>query len=507
MNRLLSRCFSSSSRKVVLVGRPNVGKSTLFNRLVGGRTAIVSRIPGTTRDSREAIGNLAGLEFDAIDTGGLEEGDKGSMEQAITDMTARAVGHAGIVLFMIDALEGVTQADVTFARWLRRRIHDKTQIHVVANKTEGIITSPDTSIWDQISADATRLGFGLPIPLSAEHGEGMVDLFHVISDRFGEDDNNSDESKKRQMRIAILGQPNVGKSTLVNAMMGEDVVMTGPTPGLTRDAVKLDLKGADIAIYDTAGIRKASRRDHTIPHETLAVTRAMQAMEDAHITVLLIDGQSGEIPRQDLSLISSIIEEGRGLVVAVTKCDVLPCRETALEGVFQTLQNYLSYSQVGVIPVVAISAITGEGMNDLMPTVQRTHECWERRVSTHKLNQWVRRYLTLMPMPFGFRVKYATQVSTRPPTFSFFCNRDALPETHIRSLKNALREEFDIHGVTVRVQIRKRSSEVSTRKKEKREQKNRSSKVRLKVGRGDTAMSRRDRNRRKSRKKRGVATV
>jgi GTPase len=491
----IRRFSSSQSRNVVLVGRPNVGKSTLFNRLVGGRTAIVSRIPGTTRDSRQAEANLAGLEFVAIDTGGLEEGAKGSMEEAITNMTARAVGHAGVVIFMIDAKDGVTDADVSFARWLRRRIpNPKTQIHVVANKTEGIITSPDTTTWDQISADATRLGFGLPIPLSAEHGDGLVDLYHVISQRFDMNENHedTDETKRRrQMKIAILGQPNVGKSTLVNAMMGENVVMTGPTPGLTRDAVKVDMKGSNIAIYDTAGIRRASKRDHTIPHETLAATRAIRTMENAHITVLLIDGQSGSIPKQDLSLISAIIEEGRGLVVAVTKCDQIPCRETALEGVSQTLQNHLSYSQVGEIPVVAVSSITGEGISDVMPAVERAHECWERRVSTHRLNQWIRRYVALMPMPSGFRVKYATQVSSRPPTFSLFCNRDVLPETHIRSLKNALRDEFDIHGVTVRIQIRKRSSDVSIRKSEKREQKSRSSKVRLKPGRGDTAMSRR----------------
>ena len=442
----------------------------------------MSRIPGTTRDSRQAEASLAGLEFTAIDTGGLEEGSKGSMEEAITNMTARAVGHAGLVVFMIDALDGVTDADITFSRWLHRRIPDPdTQIHVVANKTEGIITSPDTTTWDQISSDATRLGFGLPIPLSAEHGDGLVDLFHIISERFessSESSSSSSSSKStRQMKIAILGQPNVGKSTLVNAMMGENVVMTGPTPGLTRDAVKVDMEGTNIAIYDTAGIRKASKRDHTIPHETLAATRAIRTMEDAHITILLIDGQSGTIPKQDLTLISTIIEEGRGLVVAVTKCDQIPCRDTALEGVSQTLQNHLSYSQVGDIPVVAVSSITGEGISEVMPAVERAHECWERRVSTHKLNQWIRRYVALMPMPSGFRVKYATQVSSRPPTFSLFCNRDTLPETHIRSLKNALRDEFDIHGVTVRVQIRTRRSEVSMRKSEKREQNSRDSKV------------------------------
>ena len=254
------------------------------------------------QEIEQAEASLAGLEFTAID-GRIGGRIKGSMEEAITNMTARAVGHAGLVVFMIDALDGVTDADITFSRWLQentRSGHSDTG----SKQNRGIITSPDTTTWDQISSDATRLGFGLPIPLSAEHGDGLVDLFHIISERFessSESSSSSSSSKStRQMKIAILGQPNVGKSTLVNAMMGENVVMTGPTPGLTRDAVKVDMEGTNIAIYDTAGIRKASKRDHTIPHETLAATRAIRTMEDAHHDSL-IDGQSGTI-RSKISL-------------------------------------------------------------------------------------------------------------------------------------------------------------------------------------------------------------
>lgn len=481
---------SIEHRTVALVGRPNVGKSTLFNRLVGGRSAIVSRVPGTTRDSRSGEANLAGLTFTAIDTGGLEEAEKGTMANAITDMTSSTVGRSGLVLFMIDAVEGLTHDDVHFARWLRRRVSPHTPIRLVANKTEGMMMMPDDGPWEDLSVEASRLGFGYPIPVSAEHGDGLIDMYHVLAETFGEEGTSERRDTKRKRRenvssdtkvhakkdlyrpketleFAILGQPNVGKSTLVNYLKGEDRVLTGPTPGLTRDVIAVTLDDG-LVVHDTAGIRRASKREHGIPHETLAVTRSLRTMETTDVSVLLVDGQTGMIPKQDMSLLSSIVEEGRGVVVAVTKCDLIPSFDDAFEGVSQTLRNHISYAQVGEIPIVAISALTGEGVVDLIPTIRRAQVSRERHVPTHKLNKWLRRFTALQSLGHGVRIKYMTQVGIRPPTFSLFANRSDLPESIVRSITNALRDEFDIHGVALRLNVRHRGQDDGRRRRVKR---------------------------------------
>jgi GTP-binding protein len=433
---------------VVIAGRPNVGKSTLFNRLAGRRMALVADTPGVTRDRKEAEALLRGRRVRLVDTGGLEEAAPETLAGRLRSGAAAATEVADVVLFVVDARAGVTPADRHFAEWLRRQ---GRQVLLVANKAEG--RSTQSSVLE-----AFELGLGEPIAVSAEHGEGIADLMSEITDRLpAEDAEEPDEGGgARPLKLAIVGRPNVGKSTLLNRLVGEERVLTGPEPGLTRDAIAVLLgdKGGPIELVDTAGLRRRARIE--APLEKLAVGAAIGALKLAEVVVLVVDAVDG-LHDQDLQIAQLIEREGRACVLALNKWDAVADRQATRRAITERLED--SLAQMRGIPVVTFSALTGAGLDKLLPAVRRAHEVWNTRLATATLNRWFEQALARHPPPLvsGRRLKlrYITQAKARPPTFVVFGTRaERLPEDYQRYLVNGLREAFELPGTPIRLQLR-----------------------------------------------------
>ena len=433
---------------VVIAGRPNVGKSTLFNRLAGRRMALVADTPGVTRDRKEAEALLRGRRVRLVDTGGLEEAAPETLAGRLRSGAAAATEVADVVLFVVDARAGVTPADRHFAEWLRRQ---GRQVLLVANKAEG--RSTQSSVLE-----AFELGLGEPIAVSAEHGEGIADLMSEITDRLpAEDAEEPDEGGgARPLKLAIVGRPNVGKSTLLNRLVGEERMLTGPEPGLTRDAIAVLLgdKGGPIELVDTAGLRRRARIE--APLEKLAVGAAIGALKLAEVVVLVVDAVDG-LHDQDLQIAQLIEREGRACVLALNKWDAVADRQATRRAITERLED--SLAQMRGIPVVTFSALTGAGLDRLLPAVRRAHEVWNTRLATATLNRWFEQALARHPPPLvsGRRLKlrYITQAKARPPTFVVFGTRaERLPEDYQRYLVNGLREAFELPGTPIRVQLR-----------------------------------------------------
>jgi GTP-binding protein len=433
---------------VVIAGRPNTGKSTLFNRLAGRRIALVADTPGVTRDSKDAEARLRGRTVRLIDTAGLEEAAPATLAGRMHAGSASAVSQADLVLFVLDARSGVTPADEHFAQWLRRQ---GKPVLLVANKAEG--RTATSSILDAYS-----LGLGDPVGVSAEHGEGVADLMSEIVGRLPPEPASPDASgDDRPLKLAIVGRPNAGKSTLINRLLGAERMITGPEPGLTRDAVATilsDDQGRAVELVDTAGLRRRARVEQ--PLEKMSVGSAIQALKMAEVVVLTLDAAEG-IHDQDLQIARLIEREGRACIVALNKWDAVTDRNAARKAIMERLED--SLAQMKGIPVVTLSALTGAGVDRLLPAVRHAHEVWNKRVPTGELNRWFEHALEAhqAPLVSGRRLKlrYVTQAKARPPTFVVFGTRaEQTPEDYSRYLVNSLRETFKLPGTPIRLQLR-----------------------------------------------------
>lgn len=461
--------------KVAIIGRPNVGKSTLFNRLVGRKLALVDDTPGVTRDRRVHPAKLYDLHFDVIDTAGFEDAPASSLPGRMRAQTEIAIGEADLIFFLIDAKAGLLPDDRTFADVVRR---SGKPVVLVANKAEargaegGMLES-----WE--------LGLGEPIPVSAEHGQGMPDLRDAVIEAlgaaraFGEDDDDADDiadsdvligeditqsdadevpayDETKPMRIAVVGRPNAGKSTLINALIGEERLLTGPEAGITRDSISVDWdwRGRHMKLFDTAGMRRKARVQEKL--EKLSVADGLRAIRFAEIVIIVFDAT---IPfeKQDLQIVDLIAREGRAPVIAFNKWDMIDEPQRVLAELREKAERLLP--QVRGIQAVTVSAETGRGLDKLMDAVLRTHKVWNGRVSTGKLNRWLEGILAHHPPPAvagrRLKIKYVTQAKTRPPGFVVSCSRpDAVPQSYVRYLTNSLREAFDMPGVPIRIALR-----------------------------------------------------
>ena len=438
---------------VAIVGRPNVGKSTLFNRLVGKRLALVDDRPGVTRDRREGEAKLLGLDFRVIDTAGFEDEDPQSLPGRMRKQTEAAVREADAALFLVDAREGLTPLDEEIGRWLRV---ETTPVVVVANKAEG--RAAEAGILETY-----RLGLGEPVVISAEHGEGVADLFeairpHVEHEHFEAQEDAVDA--EHPLQLAIVGRPNAGKSTLVNRMLGEERMITGPEAGITRDSISLDWQweGRPVRLVDTAGLRKRAKIDDKLERLSAADTR--RAIDYAEVVVLLLHATRG-LEAQDLKIAAQVIEEGRALIIALNKWDVAENASSLFNGVKEALGEGLA--QLRDVPLLTVSAKTGKGIETVLSVAFELREAWGRRVPTGELNRWFEHAVEANPPPApkGQRIKlrYITQVKSRPPSFVVFGNRtDELPESYRRYLLNAMRRDLGLGPVPVRLDFRGRSN-------------------------------------------------
>jgi len=438
---------------VAIVGRPNVGKSTLFNRLVGKRLALVDDRPGVTRDRREGEANLLGLDFRVIDTAGFEDEDPHTLPGRMRSQTEAAVRDADAALFLVDAREGVTPLDEEIGRWLRA---ETTPVVLIANKAEG-------SAGEAGILDAYRLGLGEPVAVSAEHGEGVADLFealrpHVEHEHFAIEDEEA--ARHEPLKLAVVGRPNAGKSTLVNTMIGEERMITGPEAGITRDSISLDWEwdGRPIRLVDTAGLRKRAKVEDKL--ERLSAADTKRAIDYAEVVVLLLDATRG-LESQDLRIANQVIEEGRALIIAVNKWDVAEHASSLFNGIKAALGEGLA--QLRDVPLLTVSAKTGKGIDTVLKVAFELRDAWNKRVPTGELNRWFETAVDANPPPApkGRRIKlrYITQVKSRPPTFVVFGNRlEELPESYRRYLLNAMRRDLDLGPVPLRLDFRGRSN-------------------------------------------------
>jgi GTP-binding protein len=437
------------SLTVAIVGRPNVGKSTLFNRLVGARRALVDATPGVTRDRITGQARLGHLSFTAIDTAGLDEGPPESLEGRLRRQTAAALAEADVALMLIDAKSGLTALDRHFARWLRRQ---DTPVILVANKCEGLAA-------ESLASEAWGLGLGAPVPISAQNGEGLADLADALLAHMpaGPSEEPRAEAEEQTLRMAIVGRPNVGKSSLINRLIADERLLTGPEPGLTRDAVAVawQWQGRRIELVDTAGLRRRARIEPGAL-EQLSSRSALAALRQAEVVVLMVDA-SAPLEQQDVTIANRAAEAGRALVVAANKWDLVEEPQAALALLRERLESRLPHLKG--IACVPISVRTGQNLDRLLPLVTLTHERWSTRIATGPLNRWLAEATAAHPPPIakGRRVKirYATQVSTRPPTFVLFVSQaGALPDSYLRYLTNSLRAAFDLPGVPLRLRLR-----------------------------------------------------
>lgn len=436
---------------VAIVGRPNVGKSTLFNRLVGKRLALVDDRPGVTRDRREGDARLGHLSFRVIDTAGLEEAKAESLEGRMRAQTEAAIDDADVLLFLIDAKAGVTPSDRAFAELARRS--GKHTI-LVANKAEARGSEGGT-------LDSYALGLGEPVELSAEHGDGMADLVRALAQCLPDDEDEEEGGEGgRRIRVAVLGRPNAGKSTLINALLGEDRLLTGPEAGITRDSIAVDVErhGVALRVFDTAGMRKRARIDDKL--EKLSVADGLRAARFAEVVIVLMDA-THPFEEQDLRIADLAEREGRAVVLALSKSDLVKDQPGFVTRVRGEADHWLP--QLRGAPVVLVSGLTGEGLDRLVRAVGQAHEVWNRRVATNPLNRWLGEVTSEHPPPAvsGRRIKlrYITQPKARPPSFVLFCSRaDALPESYVRYLVNNLRQSFDLPGVPIRLTLREKDN-------------------------------------------------
>lgn len=453
---------------IAIIGRPNVGKSTLFNRLVGQRLALVDDEPGVTRDRREGQARLGDLDFTVIDTAGLDEGPRGSLTARMQEQTETAIAAADALMFVFDARAGLTPTDRSFADFARRA--DKPVV-LVANKSEG-------RHGDAGALESYALGLGDPIGVSAEHGEGMGDLYDALravmpepAEEADADDSieSGEDVSLRPIRVAIVGRPNAGKSTVINYLLNEDRLLTSPEAGTTRDSisVELDWHGRDFRIFDTAGLRRRSRIEEKL--EKLSVADTLRAVRFAEVVVLMMDAQN-RFEEQDLRIADLIEREGRALVIAVNKWDLMQGGSARIASLRNDADHWLP--QVKGAPVVALSGLTGEGVGGLMTAIQAAYAAWNRRVPTAALNRWFQQAIAASPPPAvsGRRLKlnYATQTKARPPSFVVFCSRaDAVPESYLRYLVNSLRETFDLPGTPIRITLREKANPFAHKRKRK----------------------------------------
>lgn len=444
--------------QVVIIGRPNVGKSTLFNRLVGKKLALVDDQPGVTRDRRFGQAGLRGLEFEVVDTAGWEDEDPLSLPGRMRAQTEVSLKGADAALFVVDARAGITPLDEEIARWLREQ---SVPVVLVANKAEG--NAGEAGILESYA-----LGLGEPVPISAEHGEGVADLYQALAPhlalRQAEDEEEQDEEEDhgRPLKLAIVGRPNAGKSTLVNRLLGEERLLTGPEAGITRDSIAVDWRWTDpatgetrpVRLIDTAGMRKKAKVDDKL--EKLAVADARRAVDFAEVVVLLLDATRG-LEVQDLKIANMVIDEGRALMIAINKWDVAENPSALFNGVRAALDEGLS--QLKGVPLLAVSARTGKGLDQMLSAAFELREQWSRRVPTAALNRWFEHALEANPPPApgGKRIKlrYVTQIKTRPPTFVVFGTRlGDLPASYERCLVNGLRKDLGFGAVPVRLTLR-----------------------------------------------------
>lgn len=467
---------------VAIVGRPNVGKSTLFNRLVGKKLALVDDTPGVTRDRRPGDARLMGLTFTIIDTAGLEKADAESLQGRMRAQTEAAIDEADISLFVVDAKFGLTPVDKELAEMLRRR---GKPVVLVANKSEA--KGSDGGFYD-----AYTLGLGEPVPISAEHGQGMLDLRDAIVDAVGkerayakdeedvaetnvdlpsemeeDEDYEPEYDDSKPLRVAIIGRPNAGKSTLINRFLGEDRLLTGPEAGITRDSISVewDWRGRTIKMFDTAGMRRKARVTEKL--EKLSVADSLRSIRFAETVVIVFDAT---IPfeKQDLQLADLVIREGRAAVLAFNKWDLIEDQQAVLADLREKTERLLP--QARGIRAVPISGQTGRGLDKLMQSIVDTDMVWNKRVSTAKLNRWLDAITTQHPPPAvsgrRLKLKYMTQVKARPPAFMISCTRaDALPESYTRYLTNSLRTDFNMPGVPIRIHYRASENPYESKKR------------------------------------------
>jgi GTP-binding protein len=454
---------------IAIIGRPNVGKSTLFNRLVGQKLALVDDKPGVTRDRREGEGRLGDLEFTLIDTAGLDEGAKGSLTARMQEQTEVAITLADALMFVVDARAGLTPNDRAFADFARRA---NKPVVLVANKSEG-------KHGEAGAMESYALGLGEPIQISAEHGEGLSDLYDALravmpepveeAEEFDDDDviDPDEDISKRPIRVAIVGRPNAGKSTLINHLLGEERLLTSAEAGTTRDSISVEVnwQGRDFRVFDTAGLRRRSRIEEKL--EKLSVADTLRAIRFAEVVVLMMDAQN-KFEEQDLRIADLIEREGRALVIAVNKWDLMG-KQSNLIAALRTDADHL-LPQVKGMPITAVSGLMGEGIDRLMSSIEQAYAVWNRRVPTASLNRWFEQAVDANPPPAvsGRRLKlnYITQAKARPPSFILFCSRaDAVPQSYLRYLVNSLREFFELPGTPVRINLREKANPFAHKRK------------------------------------------
>jgi len=460
---------------VAIVGRPNVGKSTLFNRLTGTRHAIVDNQPGVTRDRREGNASLAAMHFRLIDTAGLENAQPGSLEDRMRKQTELAVSEADVTMLVVDGRSGLLPDDMFFARQIRKV---GATVIVLVNKCEG-------QAGQSVIAEAWQLGLGEPVPISAEHGDGLSSLYDALLDAFsslgradelfddiidGDADDEEiasaeeseeevwfDRQKDLPIRVAVVGRPNMGKSTLINSLIGEDRLLTGPEAGITRDSITLPFmhNGREFRLVDTAGIRRLARVTDKV--ERLMVTDAERSIQFARVCILMLDARQPP-HKQDMVIARQITDEGRALVIAANMWDDVADKQKALGQIYDRLET--SLAQVRGVSVIPISGMYGRGLDKLLKAVEDMHAIWNMRISTGRLNRWLEPMLEAHPPPLSqgrrLRIRYMTQVKTRPPTFALFASKPVdLPESYLRYLIGGLRQDFGLEGIPIRMILRK----------------------------------------------------